>query len=118
MRIGTLAGAIHARSEPQVPFAEHVVAAGAAMLLEARGDHEAAAEAYADAVHRFDGAGVIPEVAFALLGQGRTLLAMGRAAEARPVLERARAMFEPLQAEPALREIDAALDATEAPPCP
>ncbi len=88
-----LAEAIHGRSEPQVPFAEHVVAAGAAMLLEARGDHETAADAYADVVGRFEAMGVIPELAFALLGQGRSLVALGRAEEARAVLERAEAIF-------------------------
>ncbi len=104
-----LAEAIHGRTEPQVPYAEHAVAAGAAMLLEARGDHESAADAYADVVRRFTAVGVIPEIAFGLLGQGRTLLAMGRAEEARPILERARAIFADLRAEPVLREIETML---------
>jgi tetratricopeptide (TPR) repeat protein len=86
------------------------------MLLEARGDHETAADAYADVVDRFEAMGVIPELAFALLGQGRSLVALGRAEEARAVLERAEAIFTDLRAEPALLEIRAAVVAMDARP--
>jgi hypothetical protein len=46
------------------------------------------------------------EEAQALLGEGRCLVALGRAPEAAPVLEQARAIFARLGAEPALHEAD------------
>ena len=42
-----------------------------------RGDLQAAADAYADAADRWERFGVVPEQAFALLGQGRCLLGSG-----------------------------------------
>ena len=111
-----LAAAIHRHSEPHVPSATTAVAAGAAALLEARGDLDAAAAAYADAGVRWETLGIVPELAFALLGEGRTLLALGRPEDARPALDRARAIFGDLGAEPALQEIDAAIRALDALP--
>ena len=102
-----LAAAIHRKVEPQIPSHEHGAAAAAAALLEARGELEAAAEAYADAVRRWEALGVIPELAFALLGHGRTLVALGRLADGRPALERAATIFAGLRAAPALLEIEA-----------
>jgi hypothetical protein len=49
------------------------------------------------------------EEAQALLGQGRCLVALGRAPEAAPVLEGARRIFARLKARPALTETDALL---------
>ena len=80
-----------------------------AALAEARGDLQAAADGYADAAKRWQAFGVVPEQAFALLGQGRSLTALGRTAEARPVLQQAREIFQTLQAAPALAETDALL---------
>ena len=102
-----LAARIHGRSpHPEVPSAENAIVAAIAALHEARGDHAAAADAYTDAVRRFEEMEVIPELAFALLGQGRTLTALGRPEEAWPAIERARATFADLRAEPVLRAID------------
>ena len=109
-----LAAAIHRKVEPQVPSREHGAAAAAAAILEARGDLEAAAEAYADVVRRWEALGVIPELAFALLGHGRTLVALGRLADGRPVLERAATIFADLRAAPALLEIDALMPSLNA----
>jgi hypothetical protein len=53
--------------------------------------------------------GVVPEQAFALLGQGRCLLGLSRPNEAAPILQHARKIFERLQAAPALAETDALL---------
>ena len=86
----------------------------AAALLEARGDLEAAADAYAEAVRRWDAHGVIPELAFALLGQGRSLLAIGRVGDGRGALERAASIFIDLRAAPALLEIDALMPSLNA----
>jgi class 3 adenylate cyclase len=51
----------------------------------------------------------VPEEAFALLGQGRCLLGLGREPEAVPVLQAAREIFVRLGAAPALAETDALL---------
>ena len=95
--------------EPRYPYAEHALVAANAALTEARGDLQAAADAYADAADRWERFGVVPEQAFALLGQGRCLLGLSRPTEAAPVLQRAREIFERLQAAPALAETDALL---------
>ena len=95
--------------EPRYPYAEHALVAANAALAEARGDLQAAADAYADAADRWERFGVVPEQAFALLGQGRCLLGLARPTEAAPVLQHAREIFERLQAAPALAETDALL---------
>ena len=95
--------------EPRYPYAEHALVAANAALTEARGDLQAAADAYADAADRWERFGVVPEQAFALLGQGRCLLGLSRPTEAAPVLRHAREIFERLQAAPALAETDALL---------
>ena len=95
--------------EPRTPYAEHALVAANAALTEARGDLQAAADAYADAADRWERFGVVPEQAFALLGQGRCLLGLSRPTEAAPVLQHAREIFERLQAAPALAETDALL---------
>jgi tetratricopeptide (TPR) repeat protein len=97
--------------EPRYPYAEHVLVAANASLTEAHGDLQAAVDAYADAATRWERFGVVPEQAFALLGQGRSLVALGRATEARPILARARGIFARLEAAPALAEVDALLKA-------
>jgi class 3 adenylate cyclase/tetratricopeptide (TPR) repeat protein len=98
--------------EPRHPYAEHALVAANAALAEARGDHQAAADAYADAADRWHRFGVVPEQAFALLGQGRCLLRLERPRKADPVLRQAREIFETLKAAPALAETDALLQAT------
>jgi class 3 adenylate cyclase/tetratricopeptide (TPR) repeat protein len=97
--------------EPRYPYAEHSLVAANAALTEARGNLQAAADAYADAVDRWARFGVVPEQAFALLGQGRCLLGLARPTEAAPVLQHAREIFERLGATPALAETDALLAA-------
>ena len=97
--------------EPRYPYAEHALVAANAALKEARGDLSSAADAYADAADRWERFGVLPEQAFALLGQGRCLVGLSRPTEAAPVLQHAREPFERLQAAPALAETDALLAA-------
>ncbi len=92
--------------QPLTPYNEHALAAVNAALAENQGDLQAAADGYADAAHRWQAFGVVPEQAFALLGQGRTLTALGRTNEATPVLRQAREIFQTLQAAPALAETD------------
>ena len=60
------------------PLAEHALTSAKAALAEAHGHHQAAAERYAEAAERWQSFGVVPEQAFALLGQGRCLVALGR----------------------------------------
>ena len=109
-----LAATILHHTAPQVPYTQNAVAVGTASLLEARKELEAAAEAYADAVRRWDDQGVVPELAFALLGHGRTLVALARREDARLSLERAQAIFADLRAAPALRDVDAAMRSLDA----
>ena len=73
-------------------------------------DLQAAADAYADAADRWERFGVVPEQAYALLGQGRCLLGLSRPTEASPVLHHAREIFERLRAAPALAETDELLE--------
>ena len=101
-----LAERLAAGVEPRWPYSEHALAAANAALAENQGDLEAAAMGYADAAARWQAFGVVPEQAFARLGQGRCLTHLGRTSEATPVLHRAREIFTRLQAAPALAEID------------
>ena len=91
------------------PLAQHALTSANAALAEARGHHRAAAERYADAAQRWRTFGVVPEQAFALLGEGRCLIALGHLTEAAQPLSLARDIFQELQAAPALAETDALL---------
>jgi hypothetical protein len=86
-----------------------VAATGRAIIADARGEHEAAAAGFADAAARWHDFGVPYEEAQALLGEGRCLMALGRAPEAAPVLQEARAIFARLGARPALAETEGLL---------
>ena len=95
--------------ESNYPLAEHALIATEAALVEARGDLQAAADAYADAADRWERFGIVPEQAFALLGNGRCLLGLARPSEVVPVLEHAREIFYRLKAALALADTDALL---------
>jgi class 3 adenylate cyclase/tetratricopeptide (TPR) repeat protein len=95
--------------DARYPYAEHALVAANAALTEANEDLLAAADGYAEAADRWERFGIVPEEAFALLGQGRCLLDLSRATEAEHILQRAREIFEMLQAGPALAETDALL---------
>jgi hypothetical protein len=88
---------------------DRCVGARASSGAEARGDHQAAADGYADAAQRWDVFGVIPEHAYALQGHARCLITLGRPNEAAPILHQARALFDQLGAAPALAETDTLL---------
>ena len=64
--------------EPRTPLAEHALCACRAQLAEAAGDHAEAAALYAEAAERWREFGNVPERAYALLGQGRCLAALGK----------------------------------------
>jgi hypothetical protein len=95
--------------EPHTPQAEHALTSVNAALAEANGHHQAAAAGYADAARRWEAFGVIPEQAFAHLGHGRCLLALGRTTDATPVLRQARELFARLKAAPYVAECDTLL---------
>jgi len=88
------------------PYAEHALTAATAALDEAHGNHQAAADGYADAAKRWQTFGVLTEQAYARLGHGRTLLTLGCTGDAAPALHQARDIFTRLQAAPALTETD------------
>ena len=95
--------------QPHTPYAHHALIAATAALAEARGDHQAAADGYADAADRWEHFGVIPEHAYALQGHGRCLINLGRPHEAAPILQHARELFAQLARAPALAETDTLL---------
>jgi tetratricopeptide (TPR) repeat protein len=105
----TLAERLADTIEPRQPLSQHAIVAAQALLAEAHGDYETASAAFAEAASRWHDFAVVYEEAYSLLGQGRCLVALGRAPEAAPVLEQARAIFARLEAKPALEETDAAL---------
>jgi tetratricopeptide (TPR) repeat protein len=89
------------------PYGEHVRVHSAAILAEALGDLETAAVGYADAADRWSQFGVVTECAFARLGRGRCLMAIGEVDEATVTLAAARETFAALRASQALVEIEA-----------
>jgi class 3 adenylate cyclase/tetratricopeptide (TPR) repeat protein len=88
---------------------QHVHIAAQAALAESSGDLATALAGYADAGQRMHDFTMYVEEAFALLGQGRCLIALDRPDEAVPVLEQARDMFTKMGARPALAEVQALL---------
>jgi hypothetical protein len=70
----------------------------------------AAADAFALAAAAWESFGNVYEHAQALLGQGRCLVDLGRAADATAPLHQAREIFARLQARPALSETDSLLE--------
>ena len=98
--------------QPRYPIDEHALCAARAQLAEHAGDDEEAAALYADAARRWQEFGNVPGRAYALLGQGRCLRALGRAGPEEPPLE-ARALFASMGYKPALEETDALLGKSE-----
>jgi hypothetical protein len=94
--------------EPVFPLREHALCAARARLAEAARDHAQAATLYADAALRWQEFGNVPERAHALLGQGRSLAALGKS-EAEQPLREARDLFASMGYAPALAETDALL---------
>jgi tetratricopeptide (TPR) repeat protein len=95
--------------EPHTPYDEHALTAALAALAEADGDLETAAAGHADAAERWKRLGVVPAQAFAHLGHGRCLLALGHPADATFVLQQARDLFSRLLAAPSIAECDTLL---------
>jgi class 3 adenylate cyclase/tetratricopeptide (TPR) repeat protein len=99
--------------EPRTPVAEHALASARAQLAEAAHQHADAAQLYCEAAERWQHFGIVPECAYALLGQGRCLLALGDATADVPLAE-ARDLFASMGYEPALAETEKLLAETVA----
>ena len=83
-----------------------VVVTAEAVLAEAHGELERAAERYADAAERWAEFGFLLERGQALVGMGRSFLGLGRGREAALRAEEAREVFARLQARPLVREAE------------
>ena len=101
-----LARRLSASIERVTPLHECTLASAQAQLAEAA--DQDAAELYAESAERWRKFGNVPERAYALLGQGRCLTALGKA-EAEAPLREARELFASMGYKPALAETEALL---------
>jgi hypothetical protein len=99
--------------EPLYPLHEHALCAARAALTEAGGKPAAAAARYAEAAERWRGFGNRVELAYALLGHGRCLVALARPEVSEPLRE-ARELFASFGYSSALAEADALSGPVEA----
>ena len=109
-----LATQLIAGVEPRTPLHQHALTACRAALADAAGDHAPAAVAYAEAARRWRQFGDVPELADALLGQGRCLVVLGTPGAEYPLGE-ARELFAAMGYAPAVDETDALLQRATAP---
>jgi len=100
-------------AEPRTPMAEYALTSARAQLAEADGSYAAAARLYGEASERWGEFGNAPEHAYALLGQGRCLVALGDTAAAVALAE-ARDQFVSMGYRPTLAETDELLAAAVA----
>ena len=100
-----LAERLAAGTEPTTPLREHALASGHAQLAEAAHQHGDAAQRYHEAAETWQQFGNVPERAYALLGEGRCLLALGQTAADVP-LAQARELFASMGYQPALTETE------------
>jgi hypothetical protein len=103
-----LAERLLAGFEPRNPLEEHTLYAARAQVAKHAGEHAEAAALYAEAAERWKEFGNVPERAYALLGQGRSLLALGEPDAEKPLRE-ARELFASMGYQPALAETEALL---------
>jgi hypothetical protein len=100
--------------DPLYPLREYALLSARAQLAEHAGEHADAASLYAEAAARWREFGNVPETAYALLGEGRCLLALARP-EAQPPLHEARDLFAAIGYTPALRDTESLLEQAAAP---
>jgi class 3 adenylate cyclase/tetratricopeptide (TPR) repeat protein len=100
-----LAARLIAGVAPHTTLQHHALDACRAALAEAAGDHAAAVRAYADAAAQWRQFGDVPELAYALLGQGRCLITLA-APGADQTLSEARELFAAMGYAPALIETE------------
>ena len=99
--------------EPVTPLFENALSACRAQTAEAAGEYAEAATLYAEAAERWVEFGSVPERAYALLGQGRCLTALG-GPDAEAPLREASQLFTSMGYRPALAETEALLARGEA----
>jgi len=99
--------------ESRTPLFERAVRTCRAQVAEANGVYAEAAVLYAEAAQGWREFGNVPERAYARLGQGRCLSALGDASAEGPLRE-ARGLFQALGYKPALAETAALLGESEA----
>jgi predicted ATPase/class 3 adenylate cyclase len=99
--------------QPVTPLAAHALAASRAQLAETAGHRTEAATLYAEAAQRWDQFGNQPESAYALLGQGRSLHALGDPDAEQP-LRTAHELFASMGYKPALEQTDALVNQAQA----
>jgi hypothetical protein len=99
--------------EPRTPLVAHALCACRAQVAEAEGDRGEAARLYAEAAQRWQEFGDVPERAYALLGQGRCLVALEDLAAEQP-LRQAAELFSSMGYKPALAQTEALLEHTTA----
>jgi class 3 adenylate cyclase/tetratricopeptide (TPR) repeat protein len=97
--------------QPHYPLDDHALYAAQAQLAEHASDHTEAATLYAEAAARWKRFGNVPERAYALLGQGRSLVALHDASAKEPLREAAE-LFASIGYKPALAETEALLEQT------
>jgi class 3 adenylate cyclase/tetratricopeptide (TPR) repeat protein len=90
------------------PLHQHALASSQAQLTEAAGNHIQAASIYADAAQQWHQFGNVPEHAYALLGQGRSVHTLDDPGGEQPLAE-ARDLFASMGYKPALAEAEALL---------
>jgi tetratricopeptide (TPR) repeat protein len=95
------------------PPDDYALVSARAQLAEADQQQGDAARLYGDAAERWGEFGDVPERAYALLGQGRCLSALGEAAAEAPLAE-ARDLFSSMGYRPALAETETLLAKTAA----
>jgi hypothetical protein len=95
--------------DPTFAYQQHALCAAGAVLAEARRQFADAAGRYAESAERWRRFGVVSELAHALLGRGRCLLALATPAAQGP-LHQARDLFTRLGAHPLAAEADALAD--------
>jgi class 3 adenylate cyclase/tetratricopeptide (TPR) repeat protein len=108
-----LAARLVAGVEPRTPLAEHSLCSCRASLSESAGQYAEAAASHAEAAEWWREFGDVPERAYALLGQGRCLRALGKAGADQPLRE-ARELFASMGFAPAVAEVDGLLSSPEA----
>ena len=97
--------------ESRYPLREHALCAARAQLAEHGGNHTDAAALYGEAAGRWQQFGNVREYAYALLGQGRCLVALEDPAAEQP-LRQAAELFSSMGYRPALAETEALLEQT------
>ncbi len=108
----TLAASLADGVQPKTPAHRHALRTSEAQLAEAAGRYSQAAALYAEAACRWQQFGNVPEHAYALQGQGRSLHALG-SPEAELPLRQGRDLFAVLGYKPALAATETLLAPSE-----